>query len=88
MTDKYYWVPLLWHGAQLDLRAVWKLTLGRTDPFAYGLLAKGGLRRPGWFISTNTPISPVIATLPTRTSLADAQNIAKTILLSLKETES
>jgi hypothetical protein len=87
MTDKYYWVQMTWHGAQLDLREVWKLTLGQTA-FAHGLLAKGGLRRPGWFISTNTSISPVIATLPTRTSLADAQNIAKTILLSLKETES
>jgi hypothetical protein len=86
MTEKYYWVPLLWHGAEMDLRDVWKLTLGRTNPYSYGLLAKGGIRRPGWFVTSDTTFNRVIAELPTRTSVADAKNIAKTILLSLKET--
>jgi hypothetical protein len=85
MTDKYYWVSMTWHGAAMDLRDVWKLTLGRTNPFAYGFLAKGGLRRPGWFVCSDSLCIQNLATLPTRTSLADAKNIAKTILLSLKE---
>ena len=85
MTDEYYWVPLLGLGTERDLRDAWKLTLGRTDPYAYGFLAKGGLRRPGWFVTSDHTCNPVIAELPARTSLADAKDIAKTILLSLKE---
>jgi hypothetical protein len=85
MTDKYYWVPMLWHGAELNLRDVWKLTLGRTNPFAHGFLAKGGLRRPGWFVCSDYTCTRVMAELPARTSFADAKNIAKTILLSLNK---
>jgi len=88
MTDNYYWVPLLGLGTERDLRDAWKLTLGRTNPYAYGFLAKGGLRRPGWFVCSDALCIQTVATLPTRTSLADAKNIAKTILLSLKQTGS
>ena len=85
MTDKYYWVPMTWHGAEMDLRDVWKLTRGRKNPYAYGFLAKGGLRRPGWFLFADSLCTRTIAELPTRTSLENAKFIAKTILLSLKE---
>jgi hypothetical protein len=82
MSDEYYWVTLLWAGGHNDLREVWKLTCGKSEPYAFGFLAKGGLKRPGWFISRDAVCIHVIAELPTRTSVADAKSIAKTILLS------
>jgi hypothetical protein len=85
MTGEPIWVWLQWVGAQKGIKNTWKLTYGATNPRAHGFLMRGTRRNPGWFISHDALLMQTAATLPKDMNLREAQDAAKLILLSLKE---
>lgn len=84
--DEYHWVPLHWHGL-VNVCTMWKLTRG-AHHFPHGFLSRGNSLRPGWIVCSDARNIQIVAELPIRTRLVVAQNTAKLILLSLKESQS
>lgn len=75
--DEYGWVKLNYiHPKNND---AWKLVRGPNDPRSYGVLAKW---QKCWTVSI---IGELMAELPRTLNTDDAQNAAKLILLSLKD---
>jgi hypothetical protein len=85
---EYGWVWLQWAPEKTGIRSTWKLVCGPNSPTALGFFLQGTRRNPGWFVSHDRLLIQIVATLPRTMSRDEAQDAAKLILLSLKETES
>jgi hypothetical protein len=82
MTDEYCWVTL---GHQVHYRRMWKLTPNEWSATNLGMIAES-YTGAGWYIIPDA-YAPPVATLPRTMSKDEAMTIAKTILLTLKQTE-
>jgi hypothetical protein len=80
MTDDYCWVKL---SHQVHYRRMWKLTPNEWSATNLGMLAES-YTGVGWYIIDRAYISP-IAILPRTMSRDEAMAIAKTILLSQRD---
>jgi hypothetical protein len=83
MTDEYYWEPH--HMQETGVAAGYRLAYTAPRPGrTVGYLKKGSKKRQGWFVHSFL-LADHIARLPHTRPLDEAQDAAKLILLSLKE---
>jgi hypothetical protein len=81
MTADYCWVKL---STPAHYRRMWKLTPNEWSSTNLGMLAEGYTRDHGWHIIP-TAYAPPVATLPRTMSRDEAMTVAKTILLSQRD---
>lgn len=81
MTDNPCWVQLR---HQVHYRRMWKLTPNEWSATNLGMIAEGSTGA-GWHIIPKA-YAPPVATLPRTMSRDEAMAIAKTILLSQRDT--